>query len=140
MKEPLNVPVDIIAAGVNTLIPAQSGRRIAIIEYQLLNVAGAQDIQLLDGASPLTGLYAGFPAMSAIGRVGGPHPAWILRSSSPFQILTSVGSQVSGYVSYILVPDNVDPMEFIYGPQQVYLGPMTQSQREAVIRALGETW
>lgn len=98
-QELINVRLSIASIGSHTLVSGASGKRVAVYELMLYNVA-AQDLELLDGANSLTGPLSSFPATSGLllQNVGEPH--FILSPGSNLVLTTSAADQVSGFLLY----------------------------------------
>jgi hypothetical protein len=98
-QEAIHVRLSIASIGTHTLVAGASGKRIAVYELMLYNVA-SQDLELKDGSNSLTGPLTSFPATSGmlLHNCGEPH--FILSPGEDLNLTTSAADQVSGFLLY----------------------------------------
>ena len=106
----LQAKIDTAASGDNTIVAAQAGRKIRVVNYVMV-AAGAVTAQWKDGATALTGamtMATGVPnqsGYSSVRGVGAGYDGHFDTSQGAALVLTLGGNiQVSGWVNYILVP------------------------------------
>ncbi|GEM_PF-2509438 len=95
----ITVSFDIAAAGDNAVVAGNAAGRISIYEFDLWNVA-QQDITLKNGAQPLRGTLANFPAQTGytLAYQGAYH--FQLSPGQSFNINLGNGTRVTGFVRY----------------------------------------
>ena len=91
--------IDFNLAGTQIIIPGVFGQRIEIYQLFLWN-QGMQDLTFMNGLNKLTGTLVAFAAASGIflPYVGEAH--FFLDDGAQFAIISTVATQVSGFVLY----------------------------------------
>lgn len=91
--------IDEATSGDRTLIAATAGKKIAVYELFLWNVA-EQDLTFKDGSTALTGVFTTYPAKSGLYLPHSGPPHFLLTSGQAFVLNNSGGTQISGWVDY----------------------------------------
>lgn len=99
----ITVKIDTATSGSNTLVAADTNRRIRVLSYHLV-VASAVTVKFIGGAADLTGVMS-FAANGGIALSSGHPDIPLLQTAKNEALIISLGGnvQVSGSVTYDLV-------------------------------------